>query len=422
MKDPAAISYEPHSEASPLPRVSELLRELNRVLEDNFAWVRVAGELSNLKSHRSGHLYFVLKDEEAQIRGVMFRLDRRYLPFVLEEGMEVVVEGELEIYPARGELTLIARRIEPLGLGALLQALKELRERLEKEGLFAPERKRPLPFYPRRVGVVTSPQGAAIQDILRISRRRNPGIDILISPTRVQGIGAEEEVVAALKRIYKTPVDVIILARGGGSVEDLWTFNTEIVVRAVAQSPVPLVSAVGHETDTTLCDLAADLRASTPSAAAELVFPSLQELRERIAREGRELALRIQTGLHERWLILKGLKGSLPSPRLLWEQKKERLKQVQERFRELTLLFLERKRYRLAHMAATLNTLNPLTLLERGYAIVWDEGEHIVTRAGSLSPGARMRIRFHDGEVLGRVSEVKLGAAQKTAKEKGVEG
>lgn len=409
-----SLAFLPPFEPLPLPalessqalRVSELLQDLRRWISEGFSYVRVCGELSNLKDHRSGHLYFILKDEKSQLRGVMFRMDRRYLPFTLKEGMEVVIEGEIELYALRGEISLIARRIEPVGTGELLAALRALKERLEREGLFLPERKRPLPFYPRLVGVVTSPQGAAIHDILKVSRRRHPGIDLILSPSRVQGVGAELEVVEGLRRLYPKKPDVIILARGGGSSEDLWTFNTEVVVREVSNSPVPLVSAVGHENDYTLCDFAADARASTPSAAAEMVFPSRKELSDRVSRDRREMVHRIEMILRERRLVLSRLNREIPSPHFLWERTKHRYQFVYSRFHESWRLYWEHLRERLRSQAAVLNALNPLHLLARGYAVVYDESGRVLRSTASVRAGERIIIRLGNGKILGRVEGV----------------
>jgi exodeoxyribonuclease VII large subunit len=393
----------PLTDPSSPAKVSDLLRDLGDWIREGFSYVRVIGELSNLKPHRSGHLYFTLKDEYAQIRGVMFRTDLRHLPFTLEEGMEVVIEGEIELYPPRGELNLIARRIEPVGEGALMAALLKLKERLEKEGLFSPELKRPLPFYPRCVGVVTSPLGAAIRDILKVSRRRHPGIDLIISPTRVQGIGAELEVVEGLRRLYARRPDVIILARGGGSREDLWTFNTEIVVREVAESPVPLVSAVGHESDYTLCDLAADARASTPSSAAEIVFPSREELIGRIRRDREGLRMAVMGHLREKHLLLERFRSGIPTPRTLLERMKGRYELIRTRFFEGFSLSWNRKREKLSGITARLSTLNPLSLLKRGYAIAYGSGGQLLRRAGDVSPGERVTLRLGEGKLYARV-------------------
>ena len=261
--------------------VSELTEQIRDLLEREFPSVWIQGEVSNLRSAPSGHVYFTLKDESAQIRCVMFKLQRRFLKFRLEDGLHVIAWGRISVYSLRGEYQLILDTMEPVGLGSLMLAFEQLKKRLTAEGLFDERNKKPLPPFPKRIGLVTSSRGAAVRDMIRISRRRFPGTHILVSPASVQGDRAPDEIVAAIDRLCNAgDVDVIIVGRGGGSIEDLWAFNDEKVVRADAGCRLPIVSAVGHETDVTLTDFAADLRASTPSAAAEMVVPDKQDLQE----------------------------------------------------------------------------------------------------------------------------------------------
>lgn len=264
--------------------VTELTEEIRKILEGTFPSVWVQGEISNFKRAPSGHAYFTLKDENSQLRSVMFKNQNRSLKFKLEDGLKILAWGRVNVYSPRGEYQLIVETMEPAGLGGLMLALEQLKAKLSAEGLFDVSRKRPLPRRPHNVGVVTSATGAAVRDIIRIIKRRSPGINILVSPTSVQGDKAPDEIVAALGKLTISGVpEVIIIGRGGGSIEDLWAFNDERVVRAIASCPVPIVSAVGHETDFTLSDLASDLRASTPSAAAELIAPDDEETWETIS-------------------------------------------------------------------------------------------------------------------------------------------
>jgi exodeoxyribonuclease VII large subunit len=261
--------------------VSELTAQIKAALELDFSSVWVSGELSNVSRPHSGHVYLTLKDEGAQIRGVLWRSVASQLAFELRDGLEVVCRGGIDVYPPRGAYQLIIRRIEPLGVGSLQLALRQLQQKLAAEGLFDPQHKKPLPRFPRRIALVTSPTGAAIRDFLEVLRRRWPGVDVLVIPARVQGEGAAADLVRGIRAANSLPdsPDVLVVARGGGSLEDLWCFNEEPVVRAIYASRIPVVSAVGHEIDVTLSDLVADVRALTPSEAAELVVPSSEELR-----------------------------------------------------------------------------------------------------------------------------------------------
>lgn len=266
----------------PVLTVSQLTAQIREVLEEVFENVIVVGEVSNAKLYNSGHWYFSLKDKDATLPCVCFKINNTGLRFKLEDGMQVVLRGKLNVYPPRGAYQLVASSIEPVGIGEWQLAFEQLKEKLGKEGLLAPERKRPIPILPRRIGVVTSTAGATLRDILSALARRNKLVNVVIAPAKVQGEGSAEDVVYAIKLLQRIPdVDVILVARGGGSIEDLWSFNTEMVARAVSQCSVPVISGVGHETDITICDLVADLRAPTPTAAAELVARGSAELLER---------------------------------------------------------------------------------------------------------------------------------------------
>lgn len=383
--------------------MSELVAGLRGLLEHRIGRVWVAGELSNLRRAPSGHAYFTLKDEGAQIRAALFRSDARRLAFAPEEGLEVLAYGEPTVYEPRGDLQLLVRHLEPRGRGALQLAFEQLRARLEAEGLFDPARQRPLPLLPRAVGVVTSPRGAALHDVLEVTGQRFPSVPLLISPTRVQGEGAEDEIVAALAAVQSHPeVDVVLLVRGGGSLEDLQPFNTEAVARALRAARVPVVSGVGHEVDVTIADLAADARAPTPSAAAALAVPDRAALRVRAGRDARRLlaagrrALERAQDRHAR--THEALRAHAPTERL--RTRRARLEAAARALESAARRALERRTPRLRAAAARLDALSPLAVLGRGYAIARRAADgRIVRRAAELAPGDRLRLRFGEGEL-----------------------
>jgi len=433
--------------AAPLT-VSELTADIRARLETGFPDVLVEGELSNCKKWHTGHIYFTLKDSAAQIRAVMFRSAVRSLKFAPEDGVHVVARGRVTVYDAKGEYQFICERLEPRGLGALQLAFDQLRRKLEAEGLFAAERKRPLPVLPRRIGVVTSLDGAAIRDILSVLGRRYPNASILIRPARVQGEGAARDIARGLAAIGRVPdVDVIIVGRGGGSIEDLWAFNEEVVARAIVASPVPVISAVGHETDTTIADFVADLRAPTPSAAAETVVARRDEFRSRIDRleervrgavrrrvlvatnhvhalesrrglarvpatlamRGRHVEELLQALRHaerDRLMRAERLLGSL-SRRLEKRDPREGLAAARGRLSQSStrLTAAIRQRDARAHsalgtLAGRLHSLSPLAVLGRGYAVCWNEDRTaIIRRATDVQPGDGVRVTLAEGEI-----------------------
>jgi exodeoxyribonuclease VII large subunit len=390
--------------------VGELVSELKSLLEDEFGRVWVVGEISNLHRARSGHSYFTLKDDEAQIRAALFRGVAQRLPFDPEDGLEVVVFGDLTLYPSRGDLQIVVRSLEPRGQGALQLAFEQLRARLEAEGLFAPELKRPLPEFPSRVGVVTSPAGAAIRDVIQVTGQRFPSIPLLVAPTRVQGEGAEEEIAAALELVAARGADVILLVRGGGSFEDLFAFNTERVARAIRACPVPVVSGVGHEIDVTICDLVADARGPTPSAAAALALPDRRAQATRLDRDGRRLRA-ATLGLVDRAArqlsrARESLRAHAPSARLLAHR--VRLEAAANALQRGIAAHATGSAARLAAVSARLDALSPLAVLSRGYAIVYREpGGAIVRRAREVSGGDALRLRVAEGEIDATVSAVR---------------
>jgi exodeoxyribonuclease VII large subunit len=383
--------------------VGQLIAGLSGLIQHHVGRVWVVGEISNLHNARSGHTYFTLKDEDGQLRAALFRGNAGRVRFELEEGLEVVAEAEVSIYAARGDLQLIVRSLEPRGVGALQLAFEQLRRRLDAAGLFALERKRSIPTHPRRVGVVTSPTSAAVRDVLKIAGRRFPAIPILISPTRVQGDEAPAEIAAAIGRLAASPeVDVILLVRGGGSLEDLWAFNTEVVAKAIAASPKPIVSGVGHETDTTIADLVADVRAPTPSAAAMLAVPDRVALGGLVDRDVRRLVASIQReiGVHRDRLgrLRAVLRARSPQARVALARTREA--RAHAAAEAAIRRRLEQSRRRLSETATRLDALSPLAVLGRGYALARRESDgRIVHAASDVSLGDRLDLRLASGQI-----------------------
>src|SRR5580704_9301787 len=426
--------------------VSELNAAIRIVLDAEFQEVWVSGEISGLKLAASGHYYFTLKDGEAQVRCVAFRSSHRYWKFKPRDGLAVLARGRIDVYEARGEYQLQVEMVEPQGLGALQLAFEQLKRKLTLEGLFAPDRKRALPRFPRRIGIVTSPRGAAIADMVHILSRRFPGLHIRLYPALVQGEGAVEEVCRGIDFFSRTGwADLVIVGRGGGSLEDLWTFNEEAVARAIAACAIPVVSAVGHETDVTIADFVADLRAPTPSAAAELVVPTREDLYERISgcRAKGMQAIRYRLAMLERRLRQQGIERALNvlhrrvgrGLQRIDEQEfrlRERIRaamDVRERARRalegrvkrfdiqprlatgrrrletLTVasaqcirMSLTRRRGRLDRLDAKLSQLSPLRILERGYAIVSSE-TGILKDSAAAATGSQIHVRLAKGEL-----------------------
>jgi exodeoxyribonuclease VII large subunit len=454
----AAVPARPAARPAPAPAaprktprqawtVSQLNDRIQGVLEGEFADVWVEGEVSNLRvMPSSGHWYFTLKDEKAQIRAVVWKSDARYLRFQPKDGMRVLARGAVRVYPPRGEYQLSVQVIEPLGKGSLQQAFEELKERLDKEGLFAPERKRPLPMLPRRIGIVTSPTGAVLRDILRVLAARYANVGVLVYPCRVQGPEAAGEIVRGIRTLNRLGgLDVIVLARGGGSLEDLWPFNEESVARALAASAIPTLSAVGHETDFTIADFVADLRAPTPSAAAERVVQAKTDIQARIeslegrlhsalrlrltrvrarveavtshrvfaAERGRlrtyaqrvdDLTRRSETALGHR---LQESEGRLRRAQerleaFRWDrqvgERRAQVKRAEARLASLAAARLATGRAELSRHAEKLEALSPLAVLGRGYALVWDaSARRLVRAAREVGVGETLKVRLHDG-------------------------
>jgi len=390
--------------------VTSLTRQIKGLIEGSFPDIWIEGEISNLTVPQSGHAYFTLKDEQSQIRAVLFRSAQKNLKFTIQHGMQVLCRGRVSLYEPRGEYQLVLDYVEPRGLGALQKAFEDLKIRLEKEGLFDQDRKKPLPLLPRRIGIVTSPTGAAIRDILRVIRRRHPRMEIMIYPVPVQGTEAAPAIVEAIGYFNLSgEADVIIVGRGGGSLEDLWAFNEEIVARAIFSSRIPIISAVGHETDYTIADFVADLRAPTPSAAAEMVVESEEHLRESVAA----LETRLRSAMR---MELESRRGALNAAVRLLGDPKRRLQLHAQRVDELTgrlgiglRHMVRRDRARLATLSGALDHLNPLGILSRGYSVTrkLPEGK-IVKEASELRNGDIITTKLYSGEVISLVEKTIL--------------
>lgn len=393
--------------ASRIPRfsVTEITQHLQDLVREAFPRIQVEGELGRITFHRSGHWYLTLKDDGAVLNAAMFRNDNRRLSWRPREGDRVRATGRLDLYPPRGSYNLIIRDLERAGQGDLLARFEALRKRLTAEGLFAPEKKRPLPAFPRAVGVVTSPTGAAIRDVMRVTQERFPGFPLVLSPCRVQGDGAAAEVVAALARLAQhAAVDAVLLTRGGGAWEDLWTFNEEPVVRAVAHHPRPVVSAVGHEVDVTLADLAADHRAATPSHGAECIIPDRAGWLDRVAGRERELHHAMKRRLDRLGERLTHLRQRLRDPRARVEQARILRDDWEERLVRTMQRDLERRRRHLARTAEHLHAVSPLAVLERGYAIARHEGRAL-RDAREVSAGDILDVRLARGAITAEVCQ-----------------
>lgn len=387
--------------------VSQLNEYVHRMfqMDPMLRAIELKGEISNLKFHQSGALFFTMKDENASISCVMYSGDVDGLQAMPFEGMRAVASGSVALYVRGGQCQFVVKRMRAQGVGVLYERLQMLKEKLGREGLFEPERKRALPPYPDTIGVVSSPTGAVIHDIMNVSLRRNPDAHILLCPVRVQGIGADEEVVEAIHLLERLEhVSVIIVARGGGSMEDLWTFNEERVVRAVAMCKKPIVSAVGHETDVTLCDLAADLRTPTPSAAAECVVPVRDEMLNKIEIMRRQMQESARNAVAERQNALKlaQIKLSANHLSLTIRRQEERLTQRMDALLRAAERQIQNRQTRLETQTAALELLSPYAALKRGYAIVQNAGRAI-SKAGGLCVGDEVTVRFADGVIHAEV-------------------
>ena len=381
--------------------VSDLTRKIKQILESGFPSIAVQGEISNFKHHSSGHLYFTLKDEGAQLPCVMWRSRASVLPFVPEDGMKVIAGGRITVYEVRGSYQLDVQSIRPLGAGELQAAFEQLKQKLGSEGLFDRDRKRALPEIPRRIGVVTSPTGAVLQDMKNVFRRRFPGIELILNPVRVQGSGAAAEIAAALDDLSRFgEVDLVIVARGGGSLEDLWAFNEEIVARAIARCRVPVVSAVGHETDFTIADFVADLRAPTPSAAAEMAVPDRRELLENVADSWYRIKQAVVDIVSNQKERIHNLLNSYAfnRPVDILRQHSQHVDEVLRALHRVAGHAFALTSTRQRSLDQRLMALDPRLALKRGYAIVRKDGS-IVNSARQLHGRDAIDVEFQDGTV-----------------------
>lgn len=433
--------------------VSEINARIRGLLDEEFSDVWVSGEISGVRLATSGHYYFTLKDESSQLKCACFRMSARYLKFKPQDGVAVLARGRIDVYEARGEYQLLVEALEPQGYGALQFAFEQLKKKLEAEGLFAKERKRALPKFPSRIGLVTSPSGAVIQDMLRVLERRFPGLHLRLFPVMVQGEGSIDAVCKGLRYFSETGwAEVVILARGGGSLEDLWTFNEEEVARAIAGCSIPVISAIGHETDFTIADFVADLRAPTPSAAAELVICTREELLQQISgcRKHLEQAIRYRLSQSSRRLHEQGVDRTISllhrsigrsqqrideleyaardNARRRLKQTREQWKSLDERLHKMDLrlrfaefrsrleaatdqaarsmhLRLSRLEGQLAPLQAHLTQLSPVKILERGYAIVQDAEGRVIKSADQAPPGTNVRLRLAEGERQAKITK-----------------
>lgn len=403
-----------NTETSRTPVTVSQLNEYIKKLVDSDGFlgsIAVTGEISNFTNHyKTGHFYFSLKDEGAQIKAVMFRGSASKLKFAPENGMKVIATGRVSVFPRDGQYQLYVESMEPDGVGALYVAFEQLKRRLEAEGLFSQSRKKPLPKIPTRVGIITSPTGAAVRDMINISRRRFPAAKLVLYPALVQGDGAPAQLIAGLKYFNTAKsVDVIIIGRGGGSIEDLWAFNDEGVARAVAASAIPVVSAVGHETDFTICDFAADCRAPTPSAAAELALPETNELKAKIAalidREKVVLGRRIA----ESRAAVDRLAASraLSSPRVFIDDRRMTLASLEEKLLSSMQAGAVRRRAQLSTEAGMLDALSPMAVLSRGYGVLYGGDGKIIKSVNDVTVGGDISCRTSDGEIDARVLRVR---------------
>lgn len=392
--------------------VSQLNRYVKSRMDadENLFNVFLVGEISNFTDHyKTGHFYFSLKDEEAQIKAVMFRQNALKVKFRPENGLRVIVRGRVSLYEAAGSYQVFVDDMQPDGVGALNLAFEQLKERLEREGLFDAAHKKPLPRFPERIGVITSETGAAVQDILNILGRRFPYAQVVLAPVLVQGEGAPAQLIDALQSFnaFKN-VDIIILGRGGGSAEDLWAFNDERLAYAVYRSQIPVISAVGHETDFTICDFVADLRAPTPSAAAELAVPDQMQLRAEIHTLLSRMQRTVTNNLREQRLRLEQStqKSVLKNPNLYFDTKRMQLISVSTQFDALEKAILHRARIRLQENAAKLQALSPLSVLARGYSVTTLADGTVVHSANQLSENTEITVQLADGKAACTVKEI----------------
>ena len=397
-----ALSNSPQGSQTPLS-VSQLNRQVKRLLEGHFDFVWIEGELSNLAQPGSGHWYFSLKDDLAQVRCAMFRNRNQRVRFEPRDGQQLLVRARVSLYEGRGEYQLIIEHMEDAGAGALQRAFEQLKALLVAEGLMLEENKQQLPILPERIGIITSPSGAAVRDIISVFKRRFPRIELVVLPVPVQGDGAAPAIVKALQLADQQRYDALILARGGGSIEDLWAFNEEQVARAIAACSTPVVSAVGHETDFTIADFVADARAPTPSAAAEMLSPDQRELIQGFASYQLSLARALRRHIHSLGQQLKLSRGQLRHPGERLREQSQRLDDCELHLRRSLRRALDSRQQHLTGVAGKLHTLSPLATLQRGYAIVSDSEGEVLTSAKQVQEGQLISTRLAEGKLVSRV-------------------
>ena len=396
----------------PIVSVTELVSAFKEVVETALPPCCVEAEVSNCRKSPAGHWYLTLKDDGAEIRGVIWRSTASRLKFEPKDGLQVLATGGLQVYVARGNCQFIINRLTPQGFGELELAFRQLKEKLAADGLFDEGRKRTLPEFPRRIALITSPAGAAVRDMIQVILRRWPAAQIVILPVPVQGPGAADQIASALNGVKRIPdVDVVITGRGGGSLEDLWAFNEEVVARAIANCFVPVVSAVGHETDVSIADLVADRRALTPSEAGELVVPSQNEIRQQISQLAQRLDRSVSGRLERHRLQLAAIRARsvFRKPMTLIDDRRHRLNELTERAQRAIELRIERCHQQLAATAASLDALSPLKVLARGYSLTTDIDGHLISSIDDLHDGQLLNTRVAGGQIVSAVQSVSSG-------------
>lgn len=390
--------------------VSQVNAYIKNLFQQDFALARISvkGEISNCKYHSSGHIYFTLKDKGGILAAVMFAGQRKGLDFQLQEGQQVVVAGTVDVYERDGRYQLYAREITLDGAGDLFRRFEKLRDQLEEMGMFAPEYKQRIPKYAETVGVVTAPTGAAVRDIMNISHRRNPYVQLVLYPALVQGAEASKSIAAGIHALDQMGLDVIIVGRGGGSIEDLWAFNEEIVARAIFDCSTPVISAVGHETDVTIADYVADMRAPTPSAAAELAVFDWRQFEEDIRIYETSLIRSMERCVEKRKSLLSQyeLRLKLHHPGRQLNDKRQRLADIQDRMERLIQQKIERARHKLALLSGRLSAQSPLDKISRGFGFITDEEERKIVSVDQTAPGRSFHVQLSDGKITGEVKAV----------------
>ena len=382
--------------------VSELTLKIKSLIEPEFSDVWVKGEISNFKHHTSGHMYFTLKDKAAELRCVMFRGLNQKIKFKPEDGMDVLIQGKVTVYEMRGQYQLIVQAMEPAGIGTLYLAFEALKKQLQSEGLFDPAKKKPLPKYPKKVGIVTSQSGAALSDMLNIFQRRAPYIELILRPTVVQGEEASRDMVNGIIELDRiNTIDIIIIGRGGGSIEDLWPFNEELLARAISQCKTPIISAVGHETDITISDMVSDVRAPTPSAAAEISAPSASELDQIISNKLNELYNFINLQLQQLWQSLDRLsdRHAFQRPNAMIERQREVETKLTHRLSVSLKHMISINRTKIKGLVNEINALNPNDVLNRGYSIAFNGDGQIVRQENDIKVGESFVLKTGKGEM-----------------------